>query len=84
MSLIGETRFEKNSKVRDVFASTRGNILAVSNSARIEIVYYTYLEVSIKELTRIGREKEEPIEIFDLNLDSPVLPEIKILGILCP
>ena len=84
MSLIGETRFEKNSKVRDVFDSTRGTILSVSNSARIEIVYYTYLEVSIKELTRIGREKEEPIEIFDWNLDSPVLPEIKILGILCP
>ena len=84
MSLIGETRFEKNPKVRDFFDSTRGTTLAVSNSARIEIVYYTYLEVSIKELTRIGREKEEPIEIFDLNLDSPVLPEIKILGILCP
>ena len=42
----------------------------------IEIVYYTYLKVLIKKLTRIGRAKEEPIEIINLNLDSPVSPEI--------
>ena len=47
-----------------------------SNSDRIEIVYYTYLKVSIKELTRIGRAKKEPIEIINLNLDSGVSPEI--------
>ena len=54
-----------------------------SNSDRIEIVYYTYLKVSIKELTRIGRAKKEPIEIINLNLDSGVSPEItNFLGIL--
>ena len=42
----------------------------------IEIVYYTHLKVLIKKLTRIGRAKEEPIEIINLNLDSPVSPEI--------
>ena len=37
----------------------------------------TYLEVSFKESTRIGRAKEEPTGIINLNLDSPVPPEIK-------
>ena len=60
----------------DVFDSAWGTILAASNSDRIEIVYYTYLKVSIKELTRIGRTKKEPIEVISLNLDSPVSPEI--------
>ena len=41
------------------------------------IVYDSYLEGSIKESTRIGRAKEEPIEIINLNLDSPVSPEIR-------
>ena len=31
----------------------------------------------IKELTRIGRAKEEPIDIINLNLDSPFPPEIE-------
>ena len=53
MSLTGETGFEKNPKVRDVFDSAWETILAASNSDRIEIVFYTHLEVSIKELTRI-------------------------------
>ena len=53
MSLIGKTGFEKNPKVWDVFDSAWGTILAASNSDRIEIVFYTHLEVSIKELTRI-------------------------------
>ena len=48
----------------------------MSNSDKIEIVYYTYLEVSIKELTTIGRAKKKPIEIINLNLDSPVSTEI--------
>ena len=81
MFLIGETRFEKNPK----FDSSWGTILVASNSDRIEIVYYTYLKVSIKELTRIGRAKKEPIEIINLNLDSGVSPEItNFLGILRP
>ena len=85
MSLIGETRFEKNPKVWYVFDSSWGAILVASNSDRIEIVYYTYLKVSIKELTRIGRAKKEPIEIINLNLDSGVSPEItNFLGILRP
>ena len=37
----------------------------------------TYLEVSFKESTRIGRAKEEPTRIINLNFDSPVPPEIK-------
>ena len=76
MSLSGETGFEKNPKVRDVFDSAWEIILAASNSDRIKIVYNTYLEVSIKELTRIGRAKEKSIEIINLNLDSPVSIEI--------
>ena len=50
---------------------------AASNADRIEIVYGSYLEGSIKESTRIGRTKEEPIEIINLDLDSPVSPEIR-------
>ena len=72
MSLIGETGF----KNWDIFDCAWGAILAASNPNRIEIVYYTYLEVLIKELTRIGRAKEEPIEIINLNLDSPISPDI--------
>ena len=72
MSLIGKTGFEKNPNVWDVSDNTGGTILA-SNSDRIDIVFYTYLEVSIKESTKIGRAKKEPI---DLNLDSPVSLEI--------
>ena len=36
------------------------HILAASNFDRIDIVYDSYLKVSIKELTRIRRTKEEP------------------------
>ena len=54
-----------------------GGILAASNADRIEIVYVSYLEVSIKESTRIGRTKEESFEIIILNLDVPVPLEIK-------
>ena len=54
-----------------------GTIFAASNADRIEIVYDTYLEVSIKESTRIGRTKENFFEIIDLNLDLLVPPEIK-------
>ena len=55
ISLIGEIGIEKNPKVSDVFDSAWGTILAASNSDRIEIACYTYLKVSIKKLTRIGR-----------------------------
>ena len=56
------------------------HILAASNFDKIDIVYDSYLKVSIKELTRLRRTIEEPIEIINLILDSPVLPEIKKLG----
>ena len=77
MSLIGKIGFEKYKKFRDAFDGAWGTVLAVSNFDRIEIVYDTYLEVSIKESTRIKRAKEKPIEIINLNLNSPVPPEIK-------
>ena len=77
MSLIRKIGFEKYLKVRDAFDGAWGIILAASNADRIEIVYDSYLEGSIKESTRIGRAKEEPIEIINLNLDSPVSPEIR-------
>ena len=67
----------KKSKVRDVFDSAWETILAASNPDRIVIACYTYPEVSIKELTRTGRAKEEPIEIINLNLDSPVSTEVR-------
>ena len=82
MSLIRKIGLEKYSKVMDTFDSALGTILAVSNLDRIEIVYGTYLEVLIKESTKIGTAKEEPTEIINLNLDSPVPPEIKKFGAL--
>ena len=54
-----------------------GTILAASNDDRIEIVSDSYVEVSIKESTRIGRAKKEFFETINLNLNSPVSPEIK-------
>ena len=77
MPLIRKIGFEKHSNVRDAFDDAWGIILAVSNVDRIEIVYDSYLKGSIKESTRIGRAKEEPIEIINLNLDSPVSLEIR-------
>ena len=77
MSLIRKIGFEKYLQVRDAFDGAWGIILAASNADRIEIVYDSYLEGSIKESTRIGRTKEEPIEIINLDLDSPVSPEIR-------
>ena len=77
MSLIRKIRFEKYPKVRDAFGGAWGIILAASNADRIEIVYDSYLKGSIKESTRIGRAKEKPIKIINLNLDSPVSPEIR-------
>ena len=77
ISLIRKIEFEKYPKVRDAFDGAWGVILATSNADRIEIVYDSYLEVSIIESTRIRRKKEEPIEIINLNLNSPVPPEIK-------
>ena len=82
ISLIHKTGFEKYPKVRGAFDGAWRTILAASNFDRIEIVYDTYLEVSINESTRIGTAKEEPIEIINLNLDSPVPPEIKKLWVL--
>ena len=77
MSLIRKIGFEKYPKVSDAFDGAWGIILAASNADRIEIVYDSYLEGSIKESTRIGRAKEESTEIINLNLDSPVSPEIR-------
>ena len=76
MSLIRKIGFEKYPKVRDAFDGAWEIILAASNADRIKIVYDSYLYVSIKESTRIGRAKAEHIEIINLNLDSPVSPEI--------
>ena len=81
MSLIRKIGFGKNPKVRDAFDGTWGIFLAASNADRIEIVYDSYLEGSIKESTRIGRAKEESIEIINLNLDPPVSPEIRASSI---
>ena len=67
----------KISKSYGCFWWCMGTIFAASNADRIEIVYDTYLEVSIKESTRIGRTKENFFEIIDLNLDLLVPPEIK-------
>ena len=77
MSLIRKIGFERYPKVRDAFDGAWGTILAASNFDRIEIVYDTYLQVSRKETTRIGRTKEKPTETVNLNLDLPVPPEIK-------
>ena len=63
---------EKYPKVRDAFDGAWGIILAASNADRIEIVCDSYVKGSIKESTKIGRAKEEPIEIINLNLDSCV------------
>ena len=76
MSLIRKIGFEKYPKVRDAFDGAWGIILAASNADRIKIVYDSYLEGSIKESTRTGRAEAESIEIINLNLDSPVSPEI--------
>ena len=81
MSLIRKIGFGKNPEVRDAFDGTWGIILAASNADRIEIVYDSYLEGSIKESTRIGRAKEESIEIINLNLDPPVSPESRASSI---
>ena len=82
MFLILKIGLEKYPKVRDAFDGAWGIILAASNADRIEIVHDSYLEGSIKESTRIGTAKEEPIQILNLNLDSPISPEIrKFLGI---
>ena len=63
ISLIRKIGFEKYPKVRDAFDGAWGITLATSNADRIEIVYDSYLKGSIKESTRIGRAKEEPIEL---------------------
>ena len=76
MCLIRKIRFEKYPNVRDAFDGAWEIILAASNADRIEIIYESYLEGSIKESTRIGTAKEEPIEIINLNLNSPVPPKI--------
>ena len=81
MSLIRKIGFEKYPKVRDAFDGARETILASSNFDRIEIIYGTCLEVPIKESTRIGRPKEESIEIINLNLDSPVPPNFWVLSV---
>ena len=77
ISLIQKIGLEKYPKVKYTFDGACGTIFAVSNLDRIGISYDTYLEVSFKESTRTGRAKEEPTEIINLNLDSPVPPEIK-------
>ena len=79
MSLIRKIGFEKYPEVSDAFDGAWGTVLAASNFDKIEIDYNIYLKVLIKESTRIGRAKEEPIETINVNLDSPVAPEI--LGI---
>ena len=48
-----------------------------SSAKIIKIVYDSYLESSSKESQRMQRAIEEPIEIMNLNLDSPVSSEIK-------
>ena len=48
MSLIPKIEFEKYLKARDAFDGAWGIILTASNANRINIVYDSYLEGSIK------------------------------------
>ena len=77
MSVIHKTVFEKHQKIKDDFKRVWNSIIVQSNATRIEIVYNSYLKNSIKESLRMQRAIEEPIEIMNLNLDSPVPSEIK-------
>ena len=67
MSLVRKIGFEKYAKVRDAFEDTWGITLAASNVYRIEIVYDSYLEFSIKESTKIGRAYKVYIYIKLIN-----------------
>ena len=84
MSVIHKNGFEKHPKIKgnihkikDGLKRVWNSILAESNTKKIEIVYDSHLENSIKESLRMQRAIEELIEIMNLNLDSPVPSEIK-------
>ena len=77
MSLIRKVGFEKHLKIKDALKRAWNSIVAESSANRIEIVYDSYLEISIKESLRVIRATQEPIEIVNLNLESPIPPEME-------
>jgi hypothetical protein len=76
MSLIRKIRFEKFSKIREGLECAWSHIITASNANRVDIVYDSYLENSVKEAERMRRYSNEPIEIVNLNLDSVMPVEI--------
>ena len=70
MSVIRKVPFQKCSKMKDVLETTWNIILAASDANRIEVVYDSYLEGSVKESLRIRRAKVQPIEIINLSMES--------------
>ena len=80
MSLFAKLDLKNIQKLGMLLMVHRGIVIAASNADWIEIAFDSYLEVSIRESTTVGRSKQETIEIINVNLDSPVPPEIKKFG----
>ena len=77
MSVIHKTGFEKHPKIKDGLKRVWNSIFVQSNIERIEIVYDSYLENSIKESLRKQKAIEDTIEIMNSNPHSLVPSEIK-------
>ena len=52
-------------------------IVTTCGTNRIEIIYDSYIENSIKESERAHRLEVQPIDVIDLNLDSIMPVEMK-------
>ena len=63
----------KLKKMSDIFESGLSSILSTVNVERVDIVYDSYLESSIKECERMRRRSKcQPLEFIGLTEDSPI------------
>ena len=63
----------KLTKMSDIYSCALSSILSSVKADRVDIIYDSYLENSIKECERIRRRSKcQPLEFFGMNEESPI------------
>ena len=77
MSVIRKVSFSKFSSIKDALECLWNMITKVGENNQIDIVFDSYVENSIKELTRESRSNDaEPVEYVNILLESPPPVEV--------
>ena len=77
MSVIRKIPFKSFKNVREVFQTVWNLMENSCNAKRIEVIYDSYLERSIKESERLHRCEVQPIDVINLTLESTMPVELE-------